>query len=151
MQITSDYGEPFINGNHNLYIGDPFELWQNNSQESGSRSLEDIISNTFSNYGDHAEIFGFNLLNFKAISEKLDPLNGDGVFKGFSPRWMLPTRLRNSHNPALNTSCILIIIDSAREVDLDLVPFFGKEILGDSEILISNNTAKHLNVAHNRK
>ena len=64
---------------------------------------------------------------------------------------MLPTKLRNTINPALNTSCILLIIDSAREVDLDLIPFFGKEILGDSEILISNNTAKHLDVAYNRK
>jgi len=57
---------------------------------------------------------------------------------------MVPTKIRNSLEPSLNTSCILIIIDSAREVDLGLMPFFDKEILGDSEILISNSSAMHL-------
>jgi len=140
--MTSDYSEPFEDGNHNLYVDDPFDLKPNVTQGGGF--LENVRNGAFANNGDHAEILGFNLLNFKAISEKLDPLNGDGIFKGFSPRWSLPTKIRNSHAPSLNTSCILIIIDSAREVDLGLVPFFDKEILGDSEILISNSSAQHL-------
>ena len=91
------------------------------------------------------------MLNFENIGTKLDPMNGKGIFRGFSPRWTLPTFVRNTEDPGLNTSCYLIIIDSAREVDLNLIPFFGKEILGDSEILISNSTAMYLDVAKDRK
>ena len=98
MQLASDYSEPFIDGDRNLYTDDPFELYSNNPK-SEERTLENILTNTFVDSGDHAEIFGFNLLNFDAIGTKLDVLNGQGVFKGFSPRWMLPTKLRNSINP----------------------------------------------------
>ena len=38
------------------------------------------------------------------------------LWKGFSPRWTLPTKLRNPARPTRNTSTILMIIDTRREV-----------------------------------
>jgi len=64
-------------------------------------------------------------LKFKAFSEKLDPLNGKGMFLGFSPRWVLPTKLRNISYPNLNTSALMVILDSAREVDLGIGKYFS--------------------------
>jgi hypothetical protein len=96
--------------------------------------------------GDHAEIFGFNLLKFDKFKEKLDPLNTKDIFRGFSPRWTLPTALRNIHEPNLNTSALMIIIDSAREIDLDMFPYFPEIYLGDSEIMIPQSAANFLHV-----
>lgn len=141
FQITSDYGEPFVDGDTSLYMGDPFAY---KKEEKRKNFFDSVIDSSFKNNGDHAEIFGFNLLKFDEFAKKLDPMIGQGLFKGFSPRWIFPTRLRNIHEPALNTSSILIVLDSAREVELDLVPFFGKEILGDSEIMISDSASRHL-------
>ena len=55
------------------------------------------------------------------------------------------------NQPALNTSALLIILDSAREVDLDLYPYFSNELLGDSEIMISKSASAHLEVSDKRK
>lgn len=85
------------------------------------------------------------------LKEKLDPLNEGDVIKGFSPRWMLPSKLRNITDESRNTSCIMIIIDSKREVDLGLIEPFSQEIIGDSEIMISDTARKFLNVTSNRK
>jgi len=78
------------------------------------------------------------------MKDKLDELNSGGVFKGFTPRWTLPMNLRNIENPNLNTSCLLVVVDSARERDLDLIPFFSKDIIGDSEIMVADTALKHL-------
>jgi hypothetical protein len=52
-------------------------------------------------------------------------MNGKGMFLGFSPRWVLPTKLRNISNPNLNTSALMVILDSAREVDLGIAKYFS--------------------------
>ena len=75
----------------------------------------------------------------------------DTIFKGFAPRWILPMMLRNVTNPARNTSCILMIIDSEREVDLDFGTGFSTEIIGDSEMMISAPARRHLDVSDFRK
>ena len=59
--------------------------------------------------------------------------------------------LRNATNPARNTSCILMIIDSEREVELDFGTGFSTEIIGDSEMMISAPARRHLDVTDYRK
>lgn len=149
FQITSDFEEPYIDGDINLYSTDPFEY---KKKEENEESLIDMALNgVFKDYGDHAELFGFNLLKFDAMKEKLDKLNKQGKFKGFAPRWTLPTKLRNVENPNLNTSCLLLAIDSARESDLELMPYFSKSIIGDNEIMVANSALKHLDTTSTRK
>jgi hypothetical protein len=130
-----------------LYLGDPFDY-----QPAKKKNLFDSLADSsFKDNGDHSEIFGFQLLKFDEFAKRLDPLNGKGTFKGFSPRWMFPTKLRNVNDAEISTSSILIVLDSAREVELDLVPYFGKQILGDSEIMISETAARHLQVTNDHK
>lgn len=125
----------------NKYSNDPFPYEKVVKEEESF--VAKVLEGSFKNNGDHAEILGFNLLKFDEFKKKLDPLN-EGMFKGFSPRWTLPTQLRNVDQPALNTSALLIIIDSAREIDLDFYPYFENEILGDSEIMISTSAQAQL-------
>ena len=73
------------------------------------------------------------------------------MFKGFSPRWNWPITLRNSENPNLNTSALLVVIDSARESDLNMVPFFTQDIIGDSEIIVADSAMTHLKMVSDRK
>lgn len=110
-----------------------------------------VLEGKFKDMGDHAEIFGFNLLKFDKFKEKLDPLNTEDIFRGFSPRWTLPTALRNIHEPNLNTSALMIIIDSAREIDLGMFPYFPEIYLGDSEIMIPKSAANFLRVRADHK
>lgn len=100
---------------------------------------------------DYTNVVGFDLINFRKLSEKLDPLNERNMIKGFSPRWILPSKLRNITNTDRNTSCIMIIVDSKREVDLGLIEPFSQEIIGDSEVMISETARKFLGVSSNRK
>lgn len=72
-------------------------------------------------------------------------------FRSFTPRWILPTKFRNSTNPERNTSSILIILDSAREVDNRIAEYFSKEIIGDSEVMITEQALMHLDINKNRK
>ena len=72
------------------------------------------------------QIFGFNLLKFKPFIDKLDKLNGKGAFKGFTPRWILPVTIRNNTDSYYNTSALMVIIDSARELDLGFINFFSQ-------------------------
>lgn len=46
---------------------------------------------------------------------------------------------------------MLLVVDSAREVDLGLVPYFSQEILGDNEIFVADSALRHLDVAGHRK
>jgi hypothetical protein len=52
---------------------------------------------------------GFTLFNFTDFEVKLKNLGG---FEGFTPRYTVITRLRNTTNAFLNTSAILIVIVS---------------------------------------
>ena len=113
--------------------------------------IDQFDSGTLADQGDHAEIFGFSLIKFNAYRKALDALNSTGVFKGFSPRWQLPTKIRNISNPATNTSNILIVLDSAREVDNKFAKHFTREVLGDSEIIVSSYALRHLGVPADRK
>jgi hypothetical protein len=150
FQITSDYAEPYVDGDVNQYASDPFE-YAVKTNTTSTNFVDYIISNAVSDQGDHAEVFGFNLLKFNAVKDKLDELNLGPDFKGFSPRWTLPTRLRNTGNPSLNTSCLLLVIDSAREVDLGLAPYFQQDILGDNEIMVAESALRHLSIDGHRK
>ena len=63
----------------------------------------------------------------------------------------MPTKIRNISNPATNTSNILIIIDSAREIDNRIGQHFSTEVIGDSEIIVSAYALRHLDVKPDRK
>jgi len=56
---------------------------------------------------DSASFLNFNLLQFNDMEKDLAGLD---KFEGFSPRWLLPTKLRNGNNTELNTTVILLII-----------------------------------------
>lgn len=99
-------------GDTNFYNGDPF-VYKKKVEKKGI--FDSIRDGAFQDQGDHAEILGFNLLRFDDFEKKLDPINGQG-FNGFTPRWTLPTKIRNTTNPNLNTSCMMVILDSKREV-----------------------------------
>ena len=60
-------------------------------------------------------------------------------------------KLRNATDSDRNTSCILIIVDSEREINYGFANGFSDEILGDSEIMLSDSARRHLNVTDYRK
>lgn len=91
------------------------------------------------------------MLRFDVFAKKLDELNGKGTFRGFVPRWILPTKVRRPDEPARNTSCLLIVIDSKREVDLNLTRHFSQQILGENEIMVSAGALRHLGVSARNK
>ena len=64
---------------------------------------------------------------------------------------MLPTTLRNPADPIYNTSCLLLAIDSEREKDLELVPFFNDDVIGENEILVAEAALKAVKVPGDRK
>lgn len=149
FQVTSDFDEPYVDGDVSLYATDPFTYGV--VENKTGNFLDELFSGVAKDKGDHAEFFGFSLLKFDAMKEKLDKLNNDSDFRGFSPRWTLPTKLRNPHNPNLNTSCLLVSIDSERESDLGLVPHFSLDIIGDNEIMVAQSALRHLDISGNRK
>ena len=93
---------------------------------------------------------GMNLLKFDAFEQKLDSLN-QTRFKGFSPRWELPMKLRNTTNTGRNTSSVVIIIDSVKEADLKFGQDFTDERIGDSEVMVSQATMQYLNISGTNK
>ena len=103
------------------------------------------------NNGDHLEILGFNLLKFDVFKQKLDPLIDNGPFKGFTPRWNLPTRLRNPNDHSKNSSCMLIVIDSSREVDLEIAKYFTKDVMWKNEIMANEQLLQYLNISTTKK
>jgi len=56
----------------------------------------------------------------------------------------LPISLRNISNSSLNSSCIMIILDSEREIDVGIGKSFSQQVLGDSEIIVSGSALRHL-------
>lgn len=56
---------------------------------------------------DHVLFYGFNLLIFENFKKKLADLK---EFAGFTPRWTLLSKLRNTENTNLNTSALLLVI-----------------------------------------
>lgn len=105
--LTSGASNRLLDGDKNVYGSDPFEM----EYEEKPLSFDSLVRGYDTDDVDHAELFGFPLLNFDNLKKKLDPLIGEH-FTGFTPRWMLPARIRNPHNRALSTSCLMIIIDS---------------------------------------
>jgi hypothetical protein len=77
------------------------------------------------------------MLKFDVFKEKLDPMNDKGTWKGFSPRTLFPMTLINPDNVLRNTSTIVLIYDSQREVDIELAPHFSQKVLGSSETIIT--------------
>lgn len=76
---------------------------------------------------DVIEIGSFKILNFDVLNKKLEDMPG---FDGFTPRWTLITRLRNTTDSLYNTSALLVVIDSKREVDIGLGRYFSQTIMG---------------------
>lgn len=66
---------------------------------------------------DKIDLVGLPILNYTHINKDLSQLDG---FYGFSPRWTLICKLRNITNPSLNTSAILLVIDSKKEIEIGL-------------------------------
>lgn len=74
---------------------------------------------------DHFEVPGvIDLLKFKHFKRVLDPLNG-GDFRGFTPRWTYPAKIRNPHDHSRASAVLVVVHDSKREVDLDMQPHFS--------------------------
>ena len=85
---------------------------------------------------DHVEIFGLNLLNFDYFKKVLDPLNGHD-FRGFSPRWTYPAKIRNPNDHSKFSAVLAHVLDSKREVDLNMQPHFSNTVLGQGEVIVS--------------
>lgn len=94
---------------------------------------------------DHASIAGLEVLQFEAYKQQLDSLTATpgSKFKGFSPRWTVPVRLRNSLT-GVNTSCLLIVIDSAREIGKGIGPSFSQRPLRNAEIMVGKHAVDFL-------
>jgi hypothetical protein len=95
-------------------------------------------------YGDSIYIAGITLLKFDNFKNMLEPLSKSGEFVGFAPRYILPISIRNISNSSLNSSCIMIILDSEREIDVGIGKSFSQQVLGDSEIIVSGSALRHL-------
>lgn len=90
------------------------------------------------------------MLVFDEYKTKLDPLTKKDVWKGFAPRWTLPAKLRNE-DKTLSTSIILIIMDTAREVQYGIGPYFSNTILGISEMISSEQALRYLKTSTSQK
>ena len=86
------------------------------------------------------------MLVFEDFKNKLDPLNEGSKWRGFSPRWTLPTKVRNTKQTKQITSTILVIMDTAREIHLGIGPYFSQDILGKSEMIASSLALRQLKV-----
>ena len=67
FKLESDFKDPYVNADVNIYAQDPFKYPADIIDTSDDSSTFDIFDNEASlpDQGDHNEIFGFNLLNFK--------------------------------------------------------------------------------------
>ena len=45
----------------------------------------------------------------------------------------------------------MIMIDSAREVDLSMTPYFSQTIIGENEVIVAKNSLDHLGISPDRK
>ena len=127
FSLTSDFGAMVSEGNMNLYSVDPFEL-DNRKVETTEEVpglFESLTGDFYSSGSDHLELLGFSLLNFKVFEEKLEPLKEKG-FRGFTPRWMLPARIQNPDKPHLRSSVLLIVVDTRKEIELGMSPYFSQ-------------------------
>lgn len=105
-----------INGDIYHYSELPFRF-QPEKSRGPNNLLEQINNLAYQDKGDHLELLGFNILNFDIMARKLEEQKEFlSAFKGFSPRWILPAKVRRLDTSARNTSATVIIIDSAREV-----------------------------------
>jgi hypothetical protein len=94
-------------------------------EPKAKNEYNDYVSSLADDDVDHFDFFGVHLLKFDHFERVLKPLNGGGEFKGFTPRWTLPARLRNPINKARASSALMVIVDSKREVDLNMAPHFS--------------------------
>jgi hypothetical protein len=78
------------------------------------------------------------VINFEAYRQKLDAMTaaGESLFRGFSPRWTIPVQLKTTDRKR-TTSCLLMVIDSAREVQQGIGPAFTQRVLGKNEIVVA--------------
>ena len=141
--LISDYSDKTRDGDINVYSVSPFET----AKVEKTKGLIQQVKDTINQSGDNFNLFGFNLLNFGEMKEKLKLLEESSSFKGFTPRWYLPTLLRNVSDPSFNTSCTLIVIDSEREYDMGFGNGFDNKILGDGIISASSTALKYLNAS----
>lgn len=87
----------------------------NGSLRTNENSFTEDLFDTLNTYGidsrprDHVSVGGLKFLNFEYFEEQLRDMPG---FEGFTPRWTLITRLRNTTNHLVNTSALFLIIVS---------------------------------------
>lgn len=101
---------------------------------------------------DHVKVMGGSLLVFDFFKAKLDGLDRDrGRWRGFSPRWTIPMKIRNPTQTNLITSTMLIVMDTGREAHLAIGPHFSQTVLQESELMVSESAMKFLDVKTTRK
>ena len=86
ITLSSDAPEFFMAGDLNYYKIGPWGDTPATTQENLKADDEEV---------DHVEVAGFDMLNFDVFSRKLDPFNGKGTWKGFTPRSLFPMSLIN--------------------------------------------------------
>lgn len=150
FQLGSDRREMVISGEIDPHQTIPFKFQIDDKNDS---NLYDELKNiAYQDRGDHLELLGINILNFEDINKKIEAQRDQlDNFLGFSPRWILPSKIRRVDTPDMNTSAMAIIIDSEREVDLQLVDEFTSEIIGRNEIMVSEGILNYLNIQPNKK
>ena len=97
---------------------------------------------------DTYSLVGLPILNFTHINKDLQNLEG---FYGFAPRWTLICKLRNTTNPALNTSAILLVIDSKKEIEIGIGKSFPQVVIGQHEAIVRNTALSYLDINPDNK
>jgi len=85
------------------------------------------------------------------FKQRLSHLERFGQFQGFTPRWNLPVKVRNPNDPGKNSSCLLVILDSSREADLQIAKHFSQDVIGESDIMVSQQILDYLDIKAEKK
>jgi len=57
------------------------------------------------------------------------------------------TNLRNPDNTLLNSTAALLIIDSKREIDIGLAPFFSQNVIGEDQTMVNSAALDYLQIS----
>jgi hypothetical protein len=155
--MVSDYSDRCVKGDLNYYDMDPWTVLDEYEEPDGlargeGASILDLMrgASVSVDQTDHLEVLGYSLLNFAVFEEKLQPLVGT-EFRGFTPRWMVPAKIRNPQKPELTTGCLLIIADTRREAELGLIPGFSQQMMSRNDVMVSRNQLSFLGLSALRK
>ena len=82
---------------------------------------------------DGSSSASFTLLNSTMIEERL---KDNELVAGAAPRWLALGKLANRDNPLRNTSCVIVVIDSAKEEAMGLGREWNLRPLGEQEVYV---------------